>query len=227
MIRAYLGGSFDPVHLGHLAMAHTVALNLDSQNIAHRTALLPSRNPFKHTRHSTDSDRIAMLTLALDEYNRHHHCHLALDRFELDFFVGDTATYTLNTLITLKDKYPDDTLIFIIGQDSLNTLPRWKGGLELFNFAHFWVFTRHNTVIDWEYQPFLVELPTLISKPCGGIYLDNTAVADISSTAIRQAIAQGNNNLNNNNPVNHTSPTSLMILPSVFEYITKHQLYLS
>lgn len=220
MIRAYLGGSFDPVHLGHLTMAHTTALTLDSQHIAHRTALLPSRNPFKHTHHTTDSDRIAMLTLALDEYNRHHHCQLALDRFELDFFGGDTATYTLDTLIALKNTYPDDTLIFIIGQDSLNTLPRWKGGLELLKLAHFWVFTRYNTVIDWEYQPFLMTLPTLIAKPYGGIYLDNTPIADISSTAIRQMLAQGYHH-----PLDNFDKPA--ILPSVLEYITKHQLYLS
>lgn len=213
LIRAYLGGSFDPVHLGHLAMAHTVDLTLDNQNIAHRTALLPSRNPLKHVRHTTDSDRIAMLTLALDEYNRRHHCRLTLDRFELDFFVGDTATYTLDTLTALKNRYPDDILIFIIGQDSLNTLPTWKGGLDLFNLAHFWVFVRSNVAVcTWDYQAYLADLPTLITQPYGKIYWDNTHIANISSTHIRQTLAKGK--------------PSCDLLPSVQQYITQNRLYL-
>ena len=136
-IRAYLGGSFDPVHDGHLQMAMTVYQRLlpiaKQQQRALHVSLLPNaRSPFKEK--STDpKHRLAMLKLAT--------LHTPLQINELELW-QTPPVYTIDSVLTLRQRYPYDSLIFIIGMDSALSLSKWKNGLELTDYVNLWVFNR-------------------------------------------------------------------------------------
>ena len=112
-IRAYLGGSFDPVHNGHLQMALYVYQSLlpiaEQQQHELQVSLLPNaRSPFKAD--STDpKHRLAMLKLAIK--------NTPLQINELELW-QTPPVYTIDSVKTLRARYPHDDLIFIMGMDS-------------------------------------------------------------------------------------------------------------
>ena len=139
-IRAYLGGSFDPVHQAHIDIAMQVydalAPIATEQNRALQVSLLPNaRSPFKA--HSTEpKHRLAMLKLATQN------TPLGINELEL---WQTPPVYTIDSVRALRQRYPDDSLIFIMGMDSVRSLANWKDGLQLTDYVHLWVFDRtHN-----------------------------------------------------------------------------------
>ena len=136
-IRAYLGGSFDPVHDGHLQMAMTVYQRLlpiaKQQQRALHVSLLPNaRSPFKE-KSTAPKHRLAMLKLAT--------LNTPLQINELELW-QTPPVYTIDSVRTLRQRYPHDSLIFIIGMDSALSLSKWKNGLELTDYVNLWVFNR-------------------------------------------------------------------------------------
>ncbi|WP_296191269.1 MULTISPECIES: nicotinate-nicotinamide nucleotide adenylyltransferase [unclassified Psychrobacter] len=136
-IRAYLGGSFDPVHNGHLQMALYVYQSLlplaKQQQRELQLSLLPNaRSPFKAD--STDpKHRLAMLKLAIKD------TPLQINELEL---WQTPPVYTIDSVKTLRARYPHDSLIFIMGMDSAQSLDKWKDGLALTDHVNLWVFNR-------------------------------------------------------------------------------------
>ena len=136
-IRAYLGGSFDPVHNGHLQMALYVYQSLlpiaEQQQHELQVSLLPNaRSPFKAD--STDpKHRLAMLKLAIK--------NTPLQINELELW-QTPPVYTIDSVKTLRARYPHDSLIFIMGMDSAQSLDKWKDGLTLTDHVNLWVFNR-------------------------------------------------------------------------------------
>ena len=136
-IRAYLGGSFDPVHQGHLQMAMTVYQRLlpiaqEQQRDLHVSLLPNARSPFKQK--STDPNhRLAMLKLAT--------LNTPIQINELELWQMPPV-YTIDSVRTLRQHYPNDDLIFIIGMDSALSLPQWKEGLGLTDSVNLWIFNR-------------------------------------------------------------------------------------
>ena len=136
-IRAYLGGSFDPVHNGHLQMALYVYQSLlpiaKQQQHELQVSLLPNaRSPFKAD--STDpKHRLTMLKLAIKD------TPLQINELEL---WQTPPVYTIDGVKTLRARYPHDSLIFIMGMDSAQSLDKWKNGLALTDHVNLWVFNR-------------------------------------------------------------------------------------
>lgn len=136
-IRAYLGGSFDPVHNGHLQMALYVYQSLlpiaEQQQRELQVSLLPNaRSPFKAD--STDpKHRLTMLKLAIKD------TPLQINELEL---WQTPPVYTIDSVKTLRARYPHDSLIFIMGMDSAQSLDKWKNGLALTDHVNLWVFNR-------------------------------------------------------------------------------------
>ncbi len=122
-----LGGTFDPVHVGHLVVASEVchALELD------RVLLVPAlRQPFKDTEgHATPEQRLEMCRLAVAADDR-------LDVSDVDIVRGDT-TYTVDTLTDLAAVYPDAELFFIAGADAIARLSEWRDPERLLSLARF------------------------------------------------------------------------------------------
>lgn len=217
-IRAYLGGSFDPVHNGHLQMAMYVYQYLlpiaEQQQRPLYVSLLPNaRSPFKED--STNPEhRLAMLKLATQES--------PLQINELELWQAPPV-YTIDSVQTLRARYPHDSLIFIMGMDSARSLEQWKDGLQLTDYVNLWVFNREeNFDIDKDLsesdlqhslksqlpmllQPFIVDsvIKLLTANDLyltgsfgvknthqGYIFIDPRPVAAVSSTQVRQQLRQ-------------------------------------
>ncbi|WP_201529872.1 nicotinate-nicotinamide nucleotide adenylyltransferase [Psychrobacter frigidicola] len=140
VIRAYLGGSFNPVHNGHIQMALHVydclAPIATKQQCPLHISLLPNaRSPFKE--HSTaPAYRLAMLELAIKG--------TPLQISELELW-QTPPVYTIDSVRALRQCHPNDTLIFIMGMDSARSLEKWKDGLQLTNYVHLWIFSRSDS----------------------------------------------------------------------------------
>lgn len=136
-IRAYLGGSFDPVHEGHLQMAMHVYQSLlpiaEQQQRELHVSLLPNaRSPFK-TQSTNPEHRLVMLKLATQQ--------IPLQISELELW-QTPPVYTIDSVRTLRQRHPNDSLIFIMGMDSVHSLNKWKDGLQLTDYVNLWIFNR-------------------------------------------------------------------------------------
>ncbi len=126
-----LGGSFDPVHDAHIALAEVARDHFDLEEVR----LLPcAQQALKNHTPAPPEDRCAMLRLAIA--NRPH---LTLDCCEL--FRGG-KTYTYETLMRLKAREPSTQFWFIIGMDSVVSFPHWYRARELLDLCNFIVFDR-------------------------------------------------------------------------------------
>ena len=169
------GGTFDPIHEGHLALASGVADELGFSELRFMPAGRPN---FKRDRDVTPAEqriRMVELAIACDE-------RFVLDRREVD---RAGVTYTVDTLEELHAEDPDARLFFIIGADSAETLVHWRGAERLSQLATFVVASRpgvsKDQVISAHAQsPFQFDL-----------VFANTPLLDVSSTEIRERISCG------------------------------------
>ena len=163
-----LGGSFDPIHRGHIALAQTAlnAFGLDS------VRLMPcAQQALKARKPTPAADRCAMLRLAIAGDSR-----LELDCRELN---RGGITYTYDTLKELKQEEPTTQFWFIIGADSAQSFPRWYRADELLDLCNFIVFERPGCRLKAEGTD-----PRLLRYRLDG------PLVDVSSTDIRRAVAE-------------------------------------
>ncbi len=169
-----LGGTFDPVHFGHLAAAEEarVALQLD------RVLFVPAAHqPLKARRLTPGEHRLEMLRRAVAD-----HPHFSVSDLEL---VRGGISYTVDTLRTLRERYPAADLFFILGADALLQLPRWKEASALPDLCRWIVIMRPGYPLD--VLPVLRALPGLQGRTT---FLPGPKL-DISAEELRARIAQG------------------------------------
>lgn len=162
-----LGGTFDPVHIGHLVMASYAidALDLDS------VWFMPAQTP-PHKRHEIT-----------DVEHRSEMCRLAVNldsRFEfsdLDLR-GETPSYTSELLTTVHDQVPETELFFLVGADSLTTFATWHEPETILRLASLAVAERPGTTID---QRVRTSVPGLATR----IHEFDSPLIELSSTEIR------------------------------------------
>jgi nicotinate-nucleotide adenylyltransferase len=147
-----LGGTFDPIHVGHLVVASEVchALDLD------RVLLVPAwRQPFKDSEgHATPEQRLDMCRLAAAADDR-------LEVSDVDIVRGDT-TYSVDTLTDLAAVYPDAELFFIAGADAISRLPEWREPERLHTLARFVAVARPgHPQPALDATQFVVEVPQM------------------------------------------------------------------
>ncbi|WP_299067216.1 nicotinate-nicotinamide nucleotide adenylyltransferase [uncultured Psychrobacter sp.] len=149
-IRAYLGGSFNPVHSAHIEMAmqvyHSLAPLTAERNCELQVSLLPNaRSPFK-SQSLAPKHRLAMLQLAVQD------TPIRVDELEI---WQPPPVYTIDSVRTLRQRHPQDVLIFIMGMDSARSLDKWKQGLQLTDYVHLWIFGRSaSTDPNLPHKPF-------------------------------------------------------------------------
>lgn len=198
------GGTFDPVHYGHLRSA----LELKALFELDQVRLIPCARPSHRSQTAASAgQRLEMLALAVG--NQHE---LVIDAQELQ---REGYSYTIDTLTALRRRY-SQTLLLFIGSDAFNQLTTWHRWQELFDLAHVVVITRPDTVLNslnHFFKKRLIHDKTLLKKHnAGGLFFQEITQLAISATAIRGMIALG------------CSPRFL--LPdAVIDYITQHQLY--
>jgi nicotinate-nucleotide adenylyltransferase len=130
---ALLGGSFDPVHHGHVALGALFANLLQPDQLR----IIPAGNPWqKGALRATSEQRIAMLELAFAQ----NKLAIAIDRQEID---RQGATYTIDTLRNVRAELgPEASIVFLMGADQLAHLDTWRDWHHLFDLAHIGVAAR-------------------------------------------------------------------------------------
>jgi nicotinate-nucleotide adenylyltransferase len=213
-----LGGSFDPVHTAHIAMADAFAAALSLDELR----FLPAARPWqKHGLAATADERRTMLELALAGH-RPAHGSFVVDAREL---ARGGATYTVDTLADLRRELGDELpLVFLFGADQLVHLDTWRRWRELWDFAHLAAVTRPG--FDTGALPDAVaavwtaragDAAALAHAPAGRSFLLETLALDISATDIRAALAE------------HAPDGALdrLVPPAVLDYIRANHLYRS
>jgi nicotinate-nucleotide adenylyltransferase len=214
---ALLGGSFDPVHHGHVALAELFARLLHPDELR----ILPAGQPWqkKAGLQASDADRVAMLELAFGKAA----CEAVIDTREIE---RDTPTYTVDTLRELRAALgPDASIVFLMGADQLQKLDSWIDWKDLFALANFGVAARPGYRLDAAGLPPAVaaELAPRLATPeevraskAGLVCLAHTLAVDISATDVR-ALLRGS----------EQAKVSALLAPQVLDYIQQHHLYKS
>ncbi len=162
-----LGGTFDPVHHGHLIISEWV---FNTLNLDHIIFIPNYQHPFdKRSDISTPEDRLQMMQLATQDFPR-----FSVETFELE---QKEVSYTVDTLRYFKDKYPGTELYYLIGRDNLDEFHDWKEPETILNLARLVVLNRRNAA---EKTGMNDDRIMILESP----------VIDISSTEIRKRVRQ-------------------------------------
>jgi nicotinate-nucleotide adenylyltransferase len=159
-----MGGTFDPIHHGHLVAASEVQDRFDLDEVV----FVPTGQPYeKGAAVSPAEDRYLMTVIATASNPRFHVSRADIDR--------DGPTYTVDTLRDLNAIYgPNVELFFITGADALAKILSWKDAFEMLSLAHFVGVTRPGFELSGDHLPAdtvtLVEVPAMAisSSECRG-----------------------------------------------------------
>jgi nicotinate-nucleotide adenylyltransferase len=219
---ALLGGSFDPVHHGHVALARLFC------DLLHPDALrvLPAKPWQKSSLQASDAARVAMLELAFGELGDSG-VPVIIDRREIE---RGSATYTVETLRGLREEFgPEASIVFLMGADQLQNLDSWRDWQSLFALANIAVAARPGYTLEQEALPPAVarELAPRLAPPgqvrttpAGLVCLAHTLAVDISATQVRAALHEGYEG--------HTeakAEVNSLVPRVVLDYIQQHHLY--
>jgi len=209
-LQALFGGTFDPIHYGHLKPVEILANQIGLQ----RVTIMPNNvPPHRPQPEASAAQRKMMLELAIADKPL-----FQLDERELR---RDSPSYTAQTLQEWRaEQGPETPLAFIIGQDSLLTFPGWYQYQTILENSHVIVCRRPGyalTMKEEQHQQWLeahltYQVEDLHTLPAGKIFLAETPWFDISATLIRQRLQQG-------------LPCDEMLPLSVLRYIRQQGLY--
>ena len=184
MIRIY-GGSFDPVHLGHLKTATSLKTELKLDHLFLLTCCEPvHKDGLKYS----SNDRLKMLNLSLDNFST-----LEIDSREI---LRGGGSYMIDTLHELKQIYKDEPICLIIGMDSFIKIKTWKNWQEFSKLVHLVILQRQGfNLTDSSLDSFhnSKEVDQLQLEPNGLLYFSNCPKINISSSDIRSRIATNQN----------------------------------
>lgn len=207
-----LGGTFNPIHYGHLRMAQELADGLDMDEVK----FIPSANPpHKDSVTVSAEHRAAMVKIAIADNPT-----FSIDELELK---RDGASYTIDTLISLRETLGKDTaLCLMMGSDAFIKLNTWHRWQELLDFAHIILVQRPNQGKPQEALPdelqillhdnYVENISELSKTNAGLINMQAISAHDISATQIREQLKHGQS-------VRYCLPNE------VIEYIERYRLY--
>jgi nicotinate-nucleotide adenylyltransferase len=183
---AVLGGTFDPVHIGHLNAAWEAAELLDAD-----VRLMPANvPPHRPPPVASAQQRVAMLRAAL-----HGQSRLTLDTRELE---REGPSYTVDTLAELRAEQGDRPLVLLLGEDAFVGLPSWHRWRELFDLAHVGVLTRPGAEPEWPADlagaisgRLASEPLEMRASPAGRVVLVPVTPLEISATRVRELLVAG------------------------------------
>ena len=206
---ALLGGTFDPVHYGHLRVADEARQKLNLKTLY----LLPAGNPpHRQTPRTTVPQRLEMLHLAQREFPQ-----LKIDDRETR---RSGPSYMVDTLLDLRTEFPQRPLLLLVGQDAANHLHGWSRWQQLFALTHMVILTRPGAKAEYRQdvakqiqQRSVTDLQVMLRSEAGSVYELEVESIDISATTIKSIIRLGR------------SPGS-MLPAAVWDYINANRLYL-
>lgn len=207
---AIMGGTFDPIHNGHLRTAVEL---LDKHHFT-ELRLIPCYQPVHKSRPNiTPEQRLNMVKIASQIDPR-----LRVDEREI---IREDKSYTIDTLKDIRAEIGNETpLVMVLGMDSFISLPTWRDWSQLINYAHILIVARPS----WD-SDFVSELSSyyevnracsaseLQSQPCGKIYMETLTPLSISSSMIRTLCQNGKS-------------IAFLLPESVQSYIEQNKLYI-
>jgi nicotinate-nucleotide adenylyltransferase len=160
-------GSFNPIHIGHLIIATYVINNTDFKKI---WFVVSPQNPLKPSKSLLNEyQRLHLVRLAIeDDYN--------LMACDVEFKLSKPS-YTIDTIIHLKEKYPQHQFAIIMGSDSFQNIHKWKNYQKLIDDNKVIILKRPGFEINKIYPSLII--------------LNNTPLLEISSTTVRNMIKEG------------------------------------
>lgn len=163
-------GSFNPVHIGHLALANYLC---EYGGMDEVWFLVTPRNPFKACSQSLleDSFRVELVRLATEEYSR-----FRVDEIELSL---PQPNYTIHTLDILRQRYPEHELCLVVGSDNWLKFSDWRESERILREYRLIVYPRPGWEVDAG------------SVPPSVTYLSDAPLFDVSSTFIRESLRNG------------------------------------
>jgi nicotinate-nucleotide adenylyltransferase len=207
-----LGGTFDPIHFGHLRLAQELADAVSLDEVLFIPAATP---PHRQQPATSAQERAGMVALAIQGNPR-----FRLDMREL---LREGASYTIDTLQALRLELGEEVSIsLLLGSDAFLGLPGWHHWQELLDLAHIVVAYRPNAPLEKEKMPTklqalcserLTEDPsTIATSRAGYIFMQHITALDISATAIREGIRGG-------------ATPRYLVPDNVIDHIREHGLY--
>ena len=207
------GGTFDPIHFGHLRLATELAEAFHLEQVL----FIPAGLPYHRGRdaHATSEERLTMVKLATQRDAR-----FGVDERELK---RDGPSYTFDTLTEIRrERGPQQALVFLLGSDAFAQINTWHRWQELFDLAHFAVAIRADDTEWFAHGPgafpqevgprVTLNLRELLAVPAGKVMTFSMTPLAISSTALRNLAADDGS-------IRYLTPDP------VAEYIRSHRLY--
>ena len=214
-IGAY-GGTFDPVHIGHVEIARAVMRYFALDCLLIIPAYKPPHKNLEAI--SRASHRFEMAALAFQNEPR-----ITVSRMEMD---APERPYTVQTMQRLQDEYGEQTrLFFVMGADSFAEITLWREYQQLLSRFNIIVVTRPGSSISWEHLPAEAqqrvidvrgkreEAAAMVREADGFVYLTDFVNNSVSATEIRRRVQNGES-------------IKGLTTPAVIEYIEEHKLYL-
>lgn len=209
------GGTFDPIHYGHLRIAEEILETVGLQKMYFVPAGIPR---LRHSPVASPQHRVEIVRLAIQK-----NPDFVLDGREI---YRDGVSYSIDTVREFKQEFGEEIrLCLVLGADAFIKLPEWNNWKELFNLCHFivstrpgYTFTLIKELLSKELreecsQRWVSNTKSLRKETSGLIFIASTTMLDISATSIRAHIAVGRN-------IRH-------LVPSVtVNYISENKLYL-
>jgi len=204
-----LGGTFDPVHIGHLKLASEIYQSLNMDEIK----FIPLHTPYHRDEPTASNEqRIKMLNLATEDKRE-----FTVDAREIS---RRGTSYTIDTLISLREELINDSLLLILGLDAFQKINIWYRWKELLEFCHIIIANRPGTnalleemdIEEFYSQHLINDTTSLKHTNRGKILKLELPLLEISSTRVRELIKQ-NENLQELLPV------------KIIEYIQAEKLY--
>jgi len=177
------GGTFDPIHVGHLRTAIELRDSLGLDHIK----LLPCHLPAHRDRPGASSEqRITMLELAVEGIDS-----LVIDKREAQ---RDSPSYSIDTLTSFRAELPDTKLLFCMGMDAFSNFTEWHRWESILEIAHLVVVERPGSELSAASAELLDSRScasvTDLNQLAGGILLQSVAQFDVSATRIRGLVSQ-------------------------------------
>jgi nicotinate-nucleotide adenylyltransferase len=206
-----LGGTFDPIHFGHLRFAEEM---LEALGLADVRLIPAGKPPHRSAPHAAAEHRLAMVKLALAG-----HPVLRADTREVE---SPELSYTINTLLSVRGEIGEQPLCLLMGADAFAGLASWKRWQEFVALCHIVVATRPGHDVssspaalkDFWQDGFGAPARALATRPAGLVVFQEITALDISASRIRALLQE--------------QRSARYLLPDeVLRYIERHRLYRS
>lgn len=187
---AIFGGTFNPFHIGHYRMLEAVCC----EDWIDKVLVMPDKLPPHKCCDflASDSDRIEMCKIVCEDFSKAEPCLIEFER--------EGRSYSIDTVLLLKEKFPKDNFFFVCGGDMIATLDTWKNWEQLIKETAFIAFSRKGVS---DFEGHIERMRNYGAE----IHIIDCEIPDISSSGLRKGIIKE------------------MLPEKVYSYITKRKIY--